>query len=111
MRLTDLNPRWVNAGGEGVFNADGSPAKFRRGVGLMLSCPCRKCDPEYDWVYVGLANPLDGGPCLEPSRPKWTREGEAFETLTLTPSILRLSSSSGCKWHGWIKNGEVISCD
>lgn len=112
--LTSLDPRWVGAGGEGVFNADMTPAQKRTGVGLSFKCPCGKHD-EYDRIYVGFANPLDGGPCHDPSRPKWGRKGETFETLVLSPSILR-TDPNGCRWHGHVggpdgsKPGMVTTC-
>lgn len=104
MRLTDLNPRWVRAGGEGVSNADGSPVPQRTGVGMTFDCPCG-CP---DRAYVAFANPLDGGPPhISPDQPTWQRTGETFEALTLTPSIQRVG---GCQWHGFITNGEAKAC-
>lgn len=105
MKLTDLNPRWVGAGGEGILNADMSPAPERHGVGIRFGCPCsQEVDPHPD-CYIPFENPLDGGPPLPDDRPRWHREGETFEALTLTPSIL---ISGCCKWHGFITNGDVI---
>ena len=112
MKLADLNPRWIGAGGEGIFrrNAAGElePAPRREGVGIMFDCPCgldRGCE---GWVYVAFSNPRDGGaPIASPGQPTWARTGESFETLTLSPSILRVG---GCGWHGWVRNGEVIAC-
>lgn len=105
MRLTDLNPRWIGAGGSNVYNADGTPITPRHGIGLMFSCPCGNADDEHD-CYVRLSNPLDGGPPLDPQHPIWHREGEDFDTLTLTPSILRTDE---CKWHGFITNGNIVN--
>ena len=119
MRLTDLNPRWIGAGGDGVFNADGTPATPRDGVGLMFDCPCQTCtakrtgDHDADFPlrhYIPFATPLDGGPPLESQRSNWTRVGDTFETLTLTPSILSDPAKGGCGWHGFITNGEVTQC-
>lgn len=104
MRLSDLHPQFVGAGGDGITNADGTPAPRREGVGVMFDCPCGA--PESP-VYVPFANPLDGGP--QHGAKGWQRTGATFETLTLTPSILRTYSSCGCKWHGFITNGEVIT--
>jgi hypothetical protein len=98
----DLEPNWVGAGGEGITK-DGNPVPPRHGVGITFSCPCG-CDL---WCYVPFNNPLDGGPPLEPGRPLWQRTGETFETLTVTPSILRSRDKGGCGWHGFITNGEV----
>lgn len=104
MRLIDLNPRWIGAGGDGVYSADGTPAKERHGVGVMLDCP-DGCDQR---LYVPFANPLDGGASLEPRG--WQRAGDTFETLTLRPSVLRSNERGGCGWHGFITNGEVTTC-
>lgn len=106
MKLTDLNPSWVGAGGEGVTR-NGQPVPKRHGVGVQFDCPCG-CEMP---CYVAFANPLDGGaPYTDPGQPAWQRAGETFETLTLTPSILRARDKGGCGWHGFITYGAVTSC-
>lgn len=105
MRLTDLNPRWVGAGGEGVTR-DGQPVPERHGIGVTFDCPCG-CDSP---VFVPFANPLDGGkPHLSrDADPAWQRTGDTFETLTLVPSIQRVAyKQGGCVWHGFVTDGEV----
>jgi hypothetical protein len=121
MKLLELEPRWVGAGGEGVWNADGSPAPARAGVGVSFLCPCPPCtakrtgDPDHDFylrVFVGLRNPVDGGPAYDP-RPgaQWERIGDTFDVLTLTPSIQRHQiGEHGCNWHGFVTNGEILTC-
>lgn len=104
MKLVDLDPSWVGSGGEGVTQKDPAsgeqvPVPRREGVGICFSCPCG-CDSP---CFVPLRNPLDGGPAHGDERHTWERTGETFETLTLTPSILR----HGCGWHGWVTNGEI----
>ncbi len=66
---------------------------------------------------VAFENPIDGGP-PEPKRMvtfpdghkqesvRWTRSGDTFETLTLTPSVDAASHGVG-HWHGFITNGEI----
>lgn len=125
IKLIDLHPRWVGAGGEGVYNADGTPAAERHGVGISFDCPCEKCsakrngDEEHDRylrVFVAFSNPLDRGPAHDP-RPnqQWSRIGETFETLQLSPSIQRHRiGEDGCEWHGFVGingagPGEVIT--
>lgn len=103
MKLTDLNPTFYSAGGEGITRADGTPAPERRGVGLGFDCPCGNPDEEHR-CYIPFANPLDGGPAVERG---WQRTGDTFETLTLTPSIQRMD---GCRWHGFITDGEARTC-
>lgn len=104
MKLTDLHPKWLGAGGDGIFKADGSPAPERTGVALMFDCPCGATD---SFVCIHVNPPLDGGEPLESSGHMWIREGDKFETLTLTPSILRHDC---CKWHGYVTNGEIRTC-
>lgn len=104
MRLTDLNPRWVGAGGEGISRIDlitkeRSPSPERHGVGVSFSCPCGcadECTIEFDVA-------LDGQPWRTDDHG-WKRTGDTFETLTLEPSIQRVG---GCGWHGFITKGEV----
>ncbi len=111
MRLVDLDPHWVGGGGEGVYQPSDrtcpmcagagceachqsgkeyEPAPARHGVGLSFLCPCAPCtakrtgDPHQDFylrVFVGFANPLDGGPPYDP-RPgaQWQRTGDTFDT-------------------------------
>ncbi len=101
MRLIDLDPRWVGAGGDGVRDRDGNPVPERHGVGLSFDCPCG-CAL---WVYVGLSNPIDGGkPYASPGQAVWQRTGVEFDSLTLTPSILRVG---GCGWHGFVTKGGI----
>jgi len=138
--LTSLDPRWVGAGGPGIFNrgADCSicdpktpnprcaecegrgyllvPAPARHGIGISFLCPCAVCtpkrsgNPDLDFslrIFVAFSNPLDGGPSLDPQHAEWQRTGETFDTLSLTPSILRNPDRGGCGWHGFVVNGVV----
>jgi hypothetical protein len=105
MKLIELNPRWIGSGGEGVFKKkeDGTlePAIQREGVAIGFNCPCG-CESK---VCIHLENPIDGGPPLK-SQNLWRRTGEAFETLTLHPSLQRVD---GCKSHFLVKNGEIVN--
>lgn len=103
MRLTDLNPVFVGGGGDGI-SMNGEDVPRREGVGVMLDCPCGAGTCR---LYVPFANPLDGGP--QHASQGWQRTGDTFETLSLTPSILRRISTCDCQWHGYIRNGEIIT--
>ena len=110
-KLRDLDAQFVGAGGDGIFNADGSPVPPRSGIGLSFKCPCGKHD-EYDRVFVSFSNPLDGGPPIDrgysgdKKLPTWDRTGETIDTITLKPSIQRMDPG-GCRWHGFVTNGEA----
>jgi hypothetical protein len=110
IKLTALNPRFVGAAGEGVYNADGSPAVRREGVGLGFDCPCPKCsalrtgnddDDFHLRHFIPFTNPLDGGSQYD-IRQGWTRTGDTFETIILMPSILSDATKGGCGWHGYV---------
>lgn len=102
MKLSTLQPSWVGHGGEGISDRDGKPIPLRERIGITFKCPCgAACVP----VFVPFSNPEGGGPpVVSPGGHSWTREGNTFETLTLTPSIQRVE---GCRWHGYVTNGEV----
>ncbi len=105
MKLTELNPTWCSAGGEGISDKDGNPVPVRHGIGVIFDCPCG-CDQR---CFVLFANPLDGGPPVHDERAQWQRTNDTFESLTTTPSILRSKDKGGCGWHGFITNGEIIT--
>lgn len=104
MRITELNAEWVGAGGKGISDAEGNQVPERHGVGVLLDCPCGACGIH---LFVPFSNPLDGGP--QHGAQGWQRTGETFDTLTLTPSILRSKEKGGCGWHGYIRDGSVVN--
>jgi hypothetical protein len=104
MKLIDLHPNFLDAGGPGISDSKtGAPVPRTEGVGIMFDCPCGKCGTP---VYVPFSRALDGTPYPN-GRPVWERTGETFDTLTLRPSIQRIG---GCGWHGYLTNGELIAC-
>ena len=104
MRLSDLNPRWLMHGGEGVRDLLGYDVPERDKIGITFDCPCG-CETR---AVVCFTNPPDGGPALA-GTTSWLLSGDNFENMTLHPSIHR---ERGCKsqWHGWITGGEVTTC-
>jgi hypothetical protein len=101
MRLVDLAPHWVGL----------CPG---HAIGITFLCPhCRQ-------TRIGVAFDVPiGGEHLENiigrsvaaqltsefQNKKWHREGDTFDTLTLTPSI---DTSEHGHWHGHITNGEAL---
>lgn len=101
MRLNTLNPEFLGSGGEGVKMMDGTPVPHREGVGVQFDCPCGCTYPggSRQRIFIAFDRPLDGGPPVPGIGKTWIREGDTFETLKLSPSILRME---GCRWHGFI---------
>lgn len=106
MKLTELDPRWI------TFHGWASDSPFC--IGLTFQCPhCRSqrlgvlfdhpIDPDHVAETFGVAyDPAAFGAGL--GMKAWTRSGDTFDTLTLTPSI---NTKESGHWHGFITNGEV----
>jgi hypothetical protein len=126
-RLADLEPSWYVA----VYERDGiryAPERHedfdrhihrpgcqrdplfpegRHGMGLIFACPVHHpggCDLR--WLSVPFGNPLDGGPRALEGQSKtrdkfWTRSGDTFETLVLSPSI-KFPEDGPEHWHGHV---------
>jgi hypothetical protein len=95
VKLTDLNPKFLQTHGDDATE----------GMGVQLNCPCGKADEDHR-LYVPFSNPIGPGPKTTGMIRGWHRTGDTFETLSTTPSILRMDD---CKWHGYITNGEIIT--
>jgi|ERR1700674_2383428 len=102
MKLTSLDPHWVLIhrwdtpdGTQHFTNGDGSQ---RHGGGISFICPQHGTHR----LVVWFENPVDGLPPEATAEHRWTRIGETFDTMTLTPSI----NAPTC-WHGHITNGEI----
>lgn len=102
MKLIELNPRWIGAGGEGIFDENHNPVPYREKVGVVFDCPV--CGKEHP-CFIPFTNPPDGKPPVK-QRVTWELNGDSFETMSITPSIQRMDK---CNWHGFITNGEVIN--
>ena len=114
MRLVDLAPRWFAVPGLGTD---------KDGVTFLCPCPICLADPSRQ-VRLGVqfANPVQGGEGVlmrnkdinrhihelgtfdVPPGFLWTRTGDAFETMTLQPSI---DASKSGHWHGSITSGVI----
>jgi hypothetical protein len=103
MRLLELNPRWTGYGSN-----ENPEAHIINGV--TFDCPhCRKqrlgvlFHPAIDrggWLAKGVT--------IFHGALEWTRTGDTFDTLTLSPSINANSRIEFQNhWHGFIENGEV----
>lgn len=98
MRLTELDPRW--------FTMDDNSDI----VGVTFVCPCCASRSGYrPRLGVLFREEIDRDRLPNTAhwcRPgeKWHREGETFETLTLSPSI---DASSDGHWHGFVRNGAI----
>lgn len=96
-----MNPRWaidadIVIGGHSVHDEN------RHGMAISFDCPCCRTTR----LAIFFANPIDGKAPTDDRDAEhlWTRTGETFETLSLSPSI---DASKYGHWHGRITNGEI----
>jgi hypothetical protein len=69
------------------------------------------------YVLVWFANPIAAAvaPPEADSKPhhRWTFAGSSIDDATLTPSVNldipnpETGVTSGCRWHGWVKDGDA----
>lgn len=111
MRLTELSPKWVSLNGW----SDENPFY----IGVTFQCPHCIGKPEHGpdrarRLYAMFDKPIDPANLTAkwgfdvaswfPDQLRWHREGDTFDTLSLTPSI---NTSTSGHWHGTISNGEL----
>lgn len=113
MKLVDLEPEWTSSV-HSLDHPNGPQLDGRRRVGTAMFCLC-PCGCGSGTI-VPFANPLDGGP-PDPAgawgagnTSRWSRVGDTFESLTITPSIvLWENQEQGIQhWHGYLTNGEMV---
>lgn len=93
MKLTDLDPHWVNAGLNQPM------------IGISFVCPhCRECGSTTR-LAVYFAEGAPGATAAVHLTDKvWQKTGDTFDTMSFTPSI---DASAHGHWHGFITNGEI----
>jgi hypothetical protein len=106
VRLTDLEPEWTVATGNGGFRRTDN---FAEAQGIIFACPHHY---QKNGGLVGTHSILiwlagRGAPPEYTPTPRWkVASGTGFDDLTLTPSI-DLTRGEPDEWHGFITNGEA----
>jgi hypothetical protein len=98
-RLIDANPRWHS---------------YSRGEArCFVSFDC----PIHEDCHIGaipFTPSVEGGRAPHAGGVVWERQaGTDFDKLTISPSIHVMGERNGpghCEWHGFITNGELITC-
>ena len=112
MRLLDLQPQFLSYREEN----DGQRRVFHRwevtigeAHGVMFKCP--RC-----WRDNGGPVGTHSIVCWSPSVPdnatpgpgRWTMMGTGLGDLSLVAGSSSVQLHGGCRWHGFVRNGEVI---
>ena len=124
MKLSELQPEWVNYAGEGFrrFSDAHSVIDYGSGEaadppeesevmaiadGVLFLCPtCFKKNNGpvgTESVLCWFANKPHVPADAKPGPGRWSATGSSFDDLTLSPSV----NVDKEHWHGFITNGEV----
>lgn len=98
MTLVELNPRLMRSADDVEHGRVLRPvATLAEADTLVFDCPCQ--------AGHQLHIPINGAPRA------WFVTGTGLDNITLDPS-LSVMGGNGDKecWHGWIRNGEVVTC-
>ncbi len=101
MKLIDLSPRWIEHGGNPkaalIF-------KCPHCQDIWLTCTFQPIKMSTQMALYRPEGESSGGQVV-PSRQDfaWSRDGDSFHTLSVTPSV---DASASGHWHGFITGGE-----
>lgn len=121
MKLTDLNPRWLEFKGEHVAIMFLCPHCAPNGREQWLTCFFRSagslpkdaegCPGDRElfaaaFREMGYADPENESSKVVSCNPAsaWVRVGDDFGSMTITPSI---DASASGHWHGFVTAGEI----
>lgn len=109
MKLTELDPTFVRATGNGGHQ---DVATLAEAQGVLFVCPsCYQRNGNSDiGVHMVLVWFRDRGVPDDavPKPARWAVSGSSLDDLTLQPSIsLQTDERSRDEWHGFITNGQV----
>lgn len=108
LRLTELDPQFLKRISDIRFRKVEAIAEAD---GIMFVCPL--CFEKNGKSNVGVHSVICWTPSVpqttEPTPGRWEMIGKGYGDLTLQAgSSSILLTGEGCKWHGFIKDGEVI---
>lgn len=108
MRLVDLEPTFLKVLNDGAHSM---AVPFSEADGIMFLCPlCFAANGG----RVGTHMVICWRPCVpqtvSPVPGRWEFEGTGFTDLTLVAGSSSILLMSGCRWHGYVRNGEVLTC-
>jgi hypothetical protein len=105
MRLIDLQPEFWRRTDDTHFERVSSIADAD---GLWFLCP--KCFRQNNGS-VGTHGVLCWKPTvpqtISPGPGRWNMEGTGFDDLSLVAGSSSVLLTSGCRWHGFVRQGDV----
>jgi hypothetical protein len=107
MRLLDLDPVFLKR------NSDESHTMgvaFAEADGVMFLCPiCFKANAGRVGTHQIICWRPHVPQTTNPVPGRWEFEGTGFDDLTLVAGSSSILLLSGCRWHGYVRGGEVTN--
>jgi hypothetical protein len=106
MRLTELEPSFVKIIDDKRHQLD---VPLADADGIMFLCP--KCFKDNGGA-VGTHQIICWAPHVPQSRApgpgRWNLTGTGYEDLTLVGGSSSIQLTGGCRWHGFVRKGEIV---
>jgi len=107
MRLVDLEPTFLKVLGDGSHRM---AVPFSEADGIMFLCPlCFETNGGRTGTHMVICWRPRVPQTVSPVPGRWEFEGAGFDDLTLVAGSSSILLMSGCRWHGYVRNGEVTN--
>lgn len=104
MRLRELDASFIKHGPRGYREVD----TIAEADGVVFLCP--KCFEE-NGGPVGTHAVICWAPsvslCVAPGPGRWELKGTSLDDLSLVAGSSSVKLTSGCCWHGFVRNGDA----
>jgi hypothetical protein len=109
MKLTELEPRFIRyekrPDGEFFVDVD----SITEATGIIFLCPkCWKSNGDSVGTHSVICWTPAVPPEVNPKPGRWSFVGTGLHDLTLVAGSSSILLTAGCKWHGWIRSGEIV---
>lgn len=107
MRLTDLEPQFLSYGhdeqGREIHRYEDT---IEYAQGIMFLCPKCFAEKGANVHHVICWNPSVPN-YVNPKPGRWNLVGTGYRDLSLVAGSSSILLTSGCRWHGFIRDGEA----
>lgn len=101
MKLVNLEASFVKRVDDTVFEVVDTLSKAD---GLLFLCP--KCKGEHSILCWSPSVPMT----TNPTWGRWNLVGTGLHDVSLVFGSSSVKVTNGCRWHGYVRNGEVTEC-
>jgi len=105
VRLTELDPEFLVVEGPDRWRRTDD---IRGADGVIFLCPkCFAANGGPIGTHRVICWSPKVPPDMDPKPDRWNLVGTGYEDLSLVAGSSSILLTSGCRWHGFVKGGEV----